>query len=120
MRKWKNIPCEFTIGLCDYAPEVSTDDDERVRVLDGRLVNENELVIKAKRSGYKDEGQWCKSNGDPGHAPEGNEAADLVEAYLLNGEVRTDLPQDVQNDLFEQFYDRIMDLEIDYDYHDYS
>lgn len=119
-RKWKDIPGSLAIEVCDYAPEVSTPDGERVPSLDGRIMDTCEVIIDYTRSGYYDPGCMYLNNGDPGYPPEGDDYADLVEAYLLIDSKRTDLPRDVQDDLFTQFYDRIMDEECNEAYHDHD
>lgn len=121
-RSWKNVKGKFVRELGVEGGQAFDDGSELPAELSSLLlpflVSDGELVIEFTSSGYYDPGSMYGGWQNLGSPPEGEDERLLSVAYLEldnpNGyQDRVELPNDVQQKLFDHYLDRIEAAELD-------
>lgn len=114
VQEWSGIRGTFSTELNGSLDMNTNKFIEPLKMLHGW----HELVIEFEAAGYRDEGSVYGGKDNLGSPPEGCEERTLVEAYLVEGtkpnERRIDLPQNIQESLFDFYADEIEAVELDY------
>ena len=108
---WNNVEAFFSIEVCVDEGTVWADGDE-LAVLKPFLLGDGELIIVFTSSGFDDPGSMYGGPDNLGSPPDGDDKRLLKTAYIEVDTGRVELPQKIQEQLFDRYEDQILEVEL--------